>query len=202
MTPPTLRRRPRAQRVVTAAVSVLLAAGFVGVWACSPRAIATAPTPAPALLSTATAAAVTPAPAAVSAAATRREAESAALLASLRAELDAARRSAARTEASTALPVSRRIEVSSTAYCIKGLMRTGVRTRDGMAAADPSVIPLGSVVRMSHLDGEEIGTFVVMDTGGAVRGNRVDIYMDSCREASDWGRKRIVVEVLTTGRAG
>jgi 3D (Asp-Asp-Asp) domain-containing protein len=190
--------RPRAQRILTAAVFVLLAAGFAGAWACSPRAVA--PSPAPALVSTATAAAVTPAPA--PAAPSRADAESAALLASLRAELEAARRTAARAERSTALPVSRRIEVSSTAYCLKGMMRTGVRTRDGMAAADPSVIPLGSVVRMSHLDGEEIGVFVVMDTGGAVRGNRVDIYMDSCREALDWGRKRIVVEVLATGRAG
>ena len=190
-------RRPRVQRIVTAAVSLLVSAGFIGAWACAPSAVA--PAVGPSLVSAAVAsvprkpAALPPAPDA------ERNRD---LVADLRAELDAVRRSSARTERAAALPVSRRIEVSSTAYCIKGLMRTGVRTRDGMAAADPSVIPLGSVVRLSHPGGAEIGVFVVMDTGGAVRGNRVDIYMDSCSEASDWGRKRIVAEVLSTGRAG
>jgi 3D (Asp-Asp-Asp) domain-containing protein len=80
-------------------------------------------------------------------------------------------------------------------------MRTGVRVRDGMAAGDPSVLPLGSVVRVSHPDGRLIGIFVIMDTGGAVRGNKIDLWFDSCREASDWGIRSVVAEVLDIGRA-
>lgn len=99
-----------------------------------------------------------------------------------------------------AFPVQRRLEMRSTAYCLRGNMRTGVRVRDGMAAGDPSVLPLGSVVRVSHPDGRLIGIFVIMDTGGAVRGNKIDLWFDSCREASDWGIRRVVAEVLDIGR--
>jgi len=101
---------------------------------------------------------------------------------------------------SAAIPVSRRLEMRSTAYCLRGTMRTGVRVRDGMAAGDPSVLPLGSVVRVSHPDGRPIGVFVIMDTGGAVRGNKIDLWFDSCREATDWGIRPVVAEVLDIGR--
>jgi 3D (Asp-Asp-Asp) domain-containing protein len=101
----------------------------------------------------------------------------------------------------SAFPVSRRLEMRSTAYCLRGNMRTGVRVRDGMAAGDPSVLPLGSVVRVSHPDGRLIGIFVIMDTGGAVRGNKIDLWFDSCREATDWGIRRVIAEVLDIGRA-
>jgi 3D (Asp-Asp-Asp) domain-containing protein len=100
-----------------------------------------------------------------------------------------------------AFPVSRRLQMRSTAYCLRGTMRTGVRVRDGMAAGDPSVLPLGSVVRVSFPDGRLIGIFVIMDTGGAVRGNKIDLWFDSCREASDWGIQNVVAEVLEIGRA-
>jgi 3D (Asp-Asp-Asp) domain-containing protein len=102
---------------------------------------------------------------------------------------------------SRAFPIQRRLEMRSTAYCLRGNMRTGVRVRDGMAAGDPSVLPLGSVVRVSHPDGRLIGIFVIMDTGGAVRGNKIDLWFDSCREASDWGIRSVVAEVLDIGRA-
>jgi 3D (Asp-Asp-Asp) domain-containing protein len=102
---------------------------------------------------------------------------------------------------SRAFPVQRTLQMRSTAYCLRGNMRTGVRVRDGMAAGDPSVLPLGSVVRVSHPDGRLIGIFVIMDTGGAVRGNKIDLWFDSCREASDWGIRPVVAEVLDIGRS-
>ena len=101
---------------------------------------------------------------------------------------------------SRAFPVSRTLQMRSTAYCLRGNMRTGVRVRDGMAAGDPSVLPLGSVVRVSHPDGRLIGIFVIMDTGGAIRGNKIDLWFDSCREALDWGIRSVVAEVLDIGR--
>jgi 3D (Asp-Asp-Asp) domain-containing protein len=98
------------------------------------------------------------------------------------------------------LPVDTVMEMRSTAYCLRGSMRTGVRVRDGMAAADPAVLPLGSVVRVSHRDGREIGIFVIMDTGGAVRGNKLDIWLSSCAEARAWGIQRVNAEVIAIGR--
>jgi 3D (Asp-Asp-Asp) domain-containing protein len=97
-------------------------------------------------------------------------------------------------------PVAARLEMSATAYCLRGNMRTGVRTRDGMAAGDPAVLPLGSVVRVAHPDGRPVGIFVIMDTGGAIRGNKIDIYMESCADARQWGRRPVVAEVLEVGR--
>jgi 3D (Asp-Asp-Asp) domain-containing protein len=99
------------------------------------------------------------------------------------------------------MQVARRLELRSTAYCLRGSMRTGVRTRNGMAATDPSVIPLGSVVRVSRLDGRLIGLFVAMDTGGAIRGNRIDLYMNSCSEALDWGYQQVIADVIQVGWA-
>jgi 3D (Asp-Asp-Asp) domain-containing protein len=113
-------------------------------------------------------------------------------------ELDAS--SVAGDERAAAIPVTRTIAMRSTAYCLRGTMRTGVRVRDGMAAGDPNVLPLGSVVRVSHTDGRLIGVFVIMDTGGAVRGNKIDLWFESCREASDWGTRSVAVEVLDIGR--
>lgn len=99
-----------------------------------------------------------------------------------------------------AVTVERRLEMRSTAYCLRGTMRTGVRTRDGMMAADPAVLPLGSVVRVSHPDGRLIGIFVVMDTGGSVRGNKIDLWFPDCGEAEDWGTRSVVAEVIDIGR--
>jgi 3D (Asp-Asp-Asp) domain-containing protein len=102
--------------------------------------------------------------------------------------------------AASALEVVRRVEMRATAYCLRGMMRTGVRVRNGMAAGDPAVLPLGSVVRVSHRDGRGVGTFVIMDTGSAVRGNRLDLWMESCAEARRWGVRTVIVEVVRLGR--
>jgi len=102
---------------------------------------------------------------------------------------------------SRSVDVERRVEMRSTAYCLRGTTRTGVRVRDGIAAGDPNVLPLGSVVRVSHTDGRLIGVFVIMDTGGAVRGNKIDLWFSSCAEAEDWGIRSVITEVLDIGRA-
>lgn len=216
------RRRWKRSRAAMPAASVVAAVALGLAWACAPRGaevpvapgvvaqgFVAAPAPAvPAPAASAASARVTPVRLAPSLAAVERELAAAARVAREAAEREEADRERAEREAaereassSRTFPVARSMEMRSTAYCLKGNMRTGVRTRDGMAAADPSVIPLGSVVRVSHTDGRVIGIFVIMDTGGAVRGNKLDIYMDSCREASDWGIKRVVAEVLDIGRA-
>jgi 3D (Asp-Asp-Asp) domain-containing protein len=99
-----------------------------------------------------------------------------------------------------AMEIVRTLQMRATAYCLRGNMRTGVRVRNGMAAGDPSVLPLGSVVRVSHPDGRPVGIFVIMDTGGAVRGNMIDLWMESCSEARSWGVRTVVAQVVRIGR--
>ena len=212
---PGERRRLRPARVVTPAIVLLVGIAAAGEWACAPRA-RTAETPAAlsssAFVSAAQAAVLqTPDPAPQQLAAAPAEVQPATLaqldaqlVARMRQqitdEVTAASREREARAAAEAFPVQRRMEMSSTMYCLKGSMRTGVRTRDGMAAGDPQVLPLGSVVRVSRPDGTFIGIFVIMDTGGAINGNKIDLYVDSCAEAERWGRHPVVTEVLDIGK--
>lgn len=62
-------------------------------------------------------------------------------------------------------------------------------------AADPSVLPIGTVV---NVKGSALGNFtgIVMDTGGAIKGNIIDILVGSEAESSTYGRSNVQVEVL------
>ncbi|GAA3318014.1 hypothetical protein GCM10020331_019070 [Ectobacillus funiculus] len=60
-----------------------------------------------------------------------------------------------------------------------------------MIAVDPSVIPLGSKVWV-----EGYGYAIAGDTGGAIKGHRIDVLYPSEAAASSWGRKRVKVRVL------
>lgn len=64
-----------------------------------------------------------------------------------------------------------------------------------VVAADPSVLPIGTVIKVK---GSAIGDFegIVMDTGGAIKGNRLDILVGSEAESSSYGRSNVQVEVL------
>ena len=85
----------------------------------------------------------------------------------------------------------------ATAYCLKGQTASGVVVRRGIIAADPRVLPLGSVVRLQA--GRYSGIYTVMDTGAAIRGRRIDIYLPTRAEAFSFGAREIKVEVLRTG---
>ncbi|MDQ3710974.1 MAG: 3D domain-containing protein [Acidobacteriota bacterium] len=82
----------------------------------------------------------------------------------------------------------------ATAYCLKGRMATGGSVRRGIVAADPRVLPLGSRIQLSA--GSYSGTYTVADTGGAVKGRILDIWMPSCVEAVRFGRRNVMVSRL------
>lgn len=71
--------------------------------------------------------------------------------------------------------------------------RTPVRNPGGLStiAVDPSVIPLGSKVYV-----EGYGYAIAADTGGAIKGNKIDIYVDSSSEARSWGRRHVDVLLI------
>jgi len=85
-----------------------------------------------------------------------------------------------------------------TAYCVRGTTKSGARVRGGMAAADPRVLPLGSVIRIEG-SGDWDGIYTVMDTGAAVRGRIVDVHVRDCEEALELGRREARVSVIRRG---
>ncbi len=82
----------------------------------------------------------------------------------------------------------------ATAYCLQGRTATGGGVRRGIVAADPRVLPLGTRIQVSA--GSYSGTYTVADTGGAIRGKILDIWVPSCLEAVRFGRKTISVSVV------
>lgn len=88
---------------------------------------------------------------------------------------------------------------TATAYCKGETTASGVGVRTGVAAADPGVLPVGTVVRIATHNVRYDGIWTVMDTGPAVQGRTVDLYMWSCHEALAFGRRPIRVTVLRLG---
>jgi len=92
-----------------------------------------------------------------------------------------------------------RLAYHATAYC-KGITTTaGVPVQAGIAASDPELLPVGSVIELDSRLSKYNGIYTVMDTGPAVQGRQVDIYMWSCNEALQFGRQPVHVTVLRLG---
>jgi len=80
---------------------------------------------------------------------------------------------------------------SATAYCLRGRTAMGHGVRRGLIAADPRVLRLGS--RINIAAGPYSGSYLVSDTGGKIKGKRLDIWMPSCTEAKRFGRRSVQV---------
>jgi 3D (Asp-Asp-Asp) domain-containing protein len=92
-----------------------------------------------------------------------------------------------------------RLMFAATAYC-KGIVTTsGVAAQSGVAAADPAVLPVGSVIQMDSSDGSHDGIYTVLDTGPAVQGRQIDLYIWNCYEALKFGRQAVHLTVLRLG---
>jgi 3D (Asp-Asp-Asp) domain-containing protein len=87
----------------------------------------------------------------------------------------------------------------ATAYCKGSTTAAGVNVRRGIAAADPKLLPVGSVVTLATGDPEYNGVYTIMDTGPKVQGRLLDLYIWSCHEALRFGRRRVEVTVLRLG---
>ena len=79
----------------------------------------------------------------------------------------------------------------ATAYCLRGKTAMGHGVRVGLIAADPRVLRLGSRINIGA--GNYSGNYLVSDTGGKIKGNRLDIWMASCSEARRFGRRTVSV---------
>jgi len=88
-------------------------------------------------------------------------------------------------------PEPETITFEATAYTWTGYRTaTGTWPSRGTVAVDPNVIPLGSVLYV-----EGYGPAVAADTGGAIQGQKIDLYMDSEHECLQWGRRKVEVQI-------
>lgn len=97
------------------------------------------------------------------------------------------------TEVGTAIKT---LTMESTAYYGHGITASGlkpVRNPDGIStiAVDPNVIPLGTKVYVSGY-----GIAIAADTGGAIKGNIIDVYLNTHEECISWGRRNVTVQIL------
>lgn len=92
-----------------------------------------------------------------------------------------------------------RLRFHATAYCKGTTTASGTTVRTGIAAADPLLLPVGSVIQVDSLSPRYNGIYTVMDTGPAVQGREIDIYMWNCNEALAFGRRTISLNVMRLG---
>ena len=62
----------------------------------------------------------------------------------------------------------------------------------GSYRVDPNVIPFGTKVYIPQFD----KVFIAEDTGGAIKGNKIDIFMENSDDAINWGRRNIDIYIL------
>ncbi len=82
------------------------------------------------------------------------------------------------------------LTVVATAYVIRGATATGTQTGRGTVAVDPAVVALGA-----HLIIPGYGAAVASDTGGAIRGNRIDVWFPTVEEARSWGTRTVTITI-------
>ena len=96
-------------------------------------------------------------------------------------------------------PGAQHLRFAATAYCKGTTTASGVNVRTGIAAADPELLPVGSVIQVYKLGERYNGIYTIMDTGPSVQGRHIDIYLWNCNEALQLGRRDIAINVLRLG---
>ena len=85
---------------------------------------------------------------------------------------------------------SRKLVVKAYSYTGGGRTAMGTKARVGEIAVDPRVIPLGSKVYI-----EGVGARIAEDTGGNIKGNTIDIYMNTLAECRRWGARTVTIYI-------
>jgi 3D (Asp-Asp-Asp) domain-containing protein len=84
----------------------------------------------------------------------------------------------------------RELVVDAVAYHLPGVTASGIPVGPGVIAVDPAVIPLGTQVFVPGY-----GPAVAADTGSAIRGNVIDLWMPSAAAARAWGRRTVTITI-------
>ncbi|CEO22558.1 hydrolase [[Clostridium] sordellii] len=96
------------------------------------------------------------------------------------------------TTASNNNNTGRLMTVNATAYAGHTITATGTTPKWGTIAVDPSVIPYGTKVYIPKFD----MVFTAEDCGGAIKGNKIDIFMNSEAECNSFGRQNLEIQIL------
>ena len=102
------------------------------------------------------------------------------------------------------------IDMQATAYCASyedtgkrpgdpyfGITASGMKARRGVVAIDRKVIPFGTRLYIESLDGtQDYGYAIAGDTGGAIKGNRIDLFYETKAEVNRFGRRNVRVYIL------
>ncbi|MMZ61258.1 Cell wall-binding protein YocH precursor [compost metagenome] len=135
--------------------------------------------------------------------------ESDKIITDLKKEIQTSRIKATVTSSTTNATVNQVIRARATAYGSSvrnggagtGKTATGVKPQEGVTiAADPRKIPLGTRVRIECPTYPSInGEYIVQDVGGAIKGNKVDIYMDDSKRPQmlEFGKREVLIYVLS-----
>jgi 3D (Asp-Asp-Asp) domain-containing protein len=85
-------------------------------------------------------------------------------------------------------PGGETLTVSATGYAIHGRTATGLETGWGVAAVDPSMIPLGT-----HFTVPGYGEAVAADVGSGIVGLSIDLWFPTVAQANAWGRRTVTI---------
>ncbi|MGN1032591.1 MAG: SH3 domain-containing protein [Intestinibacter sp.] len=88
--------------------------------------------------------------------------------------------------------VKKSLNVRAVAYTGGQYTALGTKVRYGVIAVDPKVIPYRTKVYIKELD----KVFVAEDCGGGIKGNIIDIYMDTLSQCRNWGSRNITIQIL------
>lgn len=78
-----------------------------------------------------------------------------------------------------------------------GITASGTLAQPGTVAVDPRVIPLGTELYIASTDGSpDYGFATAEDTGGAIKGDKIDLFMEDSKDCDDFGRRPVKVYIL------
>ena len=101
------------------------------------------------------------------------------------------------TEIETAQPVVEEYVITAYCHCVKccgksdGITASGEKATEGVTVAMDKSMPFGTKI---YIDG--VGERIVQDRGGAIKGNRIDLYFDSHQDALNFGRQTKQVTII------
>lgn len=73
----------------------------------------------------------------------------------------------------------------------------GMPVREGAVAVDPRVIPYGTILYVESVDGKfNYGYCIAEDTGGGIKGNRIDLFYESSSTVGNFGRRDVRVYII------
>ena len=96
------------------------------------------------------------------------------------------------SSSSDSMQVAKTLDVKAYAYTGDGITATGTKPKYGTLAVDPTVIPYGTKIYIKELD----KVFTAEDCGGAIKGNKIDIFMDTETACNNWGVRNITIQIL------